>query len=158
MPQGERQGSPLPTLATSLRSSREGWEDGAEYREFERSPDLVTFARIHGIEVESFMLITGTDGRWVSGLRRRGGPLFATQFTRTQTGRPLIADILASLAKDAAAVETSINAYDWSWNVGIPSGQPIGQKYLTARLQARRLRAWLPVGSYETLLWDVQHT
>jgi hypothetical protein len=69
----------------------------------------------------------------------------------------MIADILASLASDAANVEGSTDACNWAHNMGIPVDTFIGQKYLTARRQARRLRAWLPVGAYETLLWEIQH-
>ena len=159
MPQDEPQATPHTHLAPAPRSSRDGWEDGAEAREVERIPDLETFARIHGIEVaHAFLPLAGIDPRWIAGLRRQSGPLFLVLFTRTHSTQPLLTDILASLAKDAAAVETSVTVEYWARTVGLPLGQNPGQKYLTARLQARRLREWLPTGAYETLLWNINQT
>jgi hypothetical protein len=162
MPQDERHVALHTHLATALRSSRDGWEDEAEAGKTIRLLELVEdartfgdFARLHGIEAEHAMWMTASSPRWIASLRRRGKHVFLAQFVRTHSGRPLVVDILASLASDATAVETSISADDWALNTGIPYEKNLRHKYLTARRQARRLRAWLPVGAYETLLWNI---
>jgi hypothetical protein len=173
MPQDERHVPTHTHLATALRSSRDGWEDEAEAGKRSHYPFYQTgetirllksvedaqtfggFARLHGITIGEITLLTGNHRRWLTGLRRRGMPLFVAEFERTHTTRPLVVDILASLASDATAVETSISADDWALNTGIPYEKNLRHKYLTARRQTRRLRAWLPVGAYETLLWNI---
>lgn len=154
MPQVDLGGVQVPTPPSEWQDA---WEDEAEAGKARvlahpEAPLTATgFASVHGIEIENC-----TPGSvWIAGLRQRRGFIFFVTFPRTHTARPLISDILSGIASEAAVVETSLDERDWARNAGIPFDGTVRQKYLTAQLQARRLREWLPVGAYETLLWKV---
>lgn len=112
------------------------------------------FAAENGITV-GLIASTGVDRRVRVELHRPGSLGFVGLIEWNEPGMPNIADILTALADTAADIETAIDAEEWARYVGIRADRMLEEKYRVAKDQARRLEQWLPVGAYETLMWDL---
>jgi hypothetical protein len=113
------------------------------------------FAIVYGIQIDQGPITVGIDRRWAVALVNEHGKFFSGQFEWPHQTLPTLPDILTGLASEAAHVETVLDELEWARHSGVIVDAALGQKYLTALRQAQRLRAWLPAGAYETLLWQV---
>jgi hypothetical protein len=156
MPQVDLGGVQVPTPPSEWQDA---WEDEAEAGKARvlahpETPLTATqFASVHGIQIDQGPGTVGIDRRWAAALINEKGHLFTGQFEWPHQTIPTLPDILTALASEAAHVETVLDELEWARASGVIAEGT--QKYLTALRQAQHLRTWLPVGAYETLLWEV---
>ena len=113
------------------------------------------FAAQHGIRPTEWLFPEGNHPTVV--LSRPDGMTFRGTFEWRDPLPPCLCDALVGLATAAADVEVACDEQEWARysGTGINTVPTLVERYRAARAQAAALRTFLPVGAYETLLWDV---
>ena len=141
------------------QSSTHGPSDAAEPRRLTSPAD---FAAAFHISLEGLPVPIGHHNRWTFVLRRPaqdGGRHydFIATIAWTADRRPDLTDILTGMADEMRLSEVALDATEWARLAGVPEDDSSRLVYLIVRRHANTLRAWLPVGGYEILLWDATY-
>lgn len=73
------------------------------------------------------------------------------------SGKPEAADVLDSLASDAASIEQDESFEDWASNLGYDTDSRKALRiYRACEREAKKLRQFLGPKSYAQLLWDTE--
>lgn len=101
-------------------------------------------------------MLTWTDARhWLVTLNAEGNKLsipFSQGLGHTEL--PNAEDVLDCLASDSSLIESCKDFQDWKDLLG--NNKEAEKTYLICKKQAARLKVWLGVENYETLLYKVE--